>query len=101
MDEVLSGTRDDGVEGPLVEERKLVAAAKKIGLFAAGIATQKYMQAIQDQQEIMGAIANMTIETYAIESAVLRAQKLATRQGRSWGGECHCDDSRLYGGRAG
>src|SRR5580704_11654120 len=83
MDEVLSGTRDDGVEGLLVEERKLVAAAKKIGLFAAGIATQKYMQAIHDQQEIMGAIANMTIETYAIESAVLRAQKLATRKGEA------------------
>ncbi len=83
MDEVLSGTRDDGVEGLLVEERKLVAAAKKIGLFAAGVATQKYMQAIQDQQEIMGAIANMTIETYAIESAVLRAQKLASRKGEA------------------
>jgi len=83
MDEVLSGTRDDGVEGPPAEERKLVAAAKKIGLFAAGVATQKYMQAIQDQQEIMGAIANMTIETYAMESAVLRAQKLATRNGEA------------------
>ncbi len=83
MDEVLSGNRDDGVEGPLAEERKLVSAAKKIGLFAAGVATQKYMQAIQDQQEIMGAIANMTIETYAMESAALRAQKLATRNGEA------------------
>ena len=81
MDEVLSGTKDDGVEGLLAEERKRVAAAKKIGLFAAGIATQKYMQGIQDQQEIMGAIANMVIETYAMESAVLRAQKLAMRDG--------------------
>jgi len=61
----------------------LVAAAKKIGLFAAGVATQKYMQAIQDQQEIMGAIASMTIETYAMESALLRAQKLASRNGES------------------
>ena len=83
MDEVLSGTRNDGVEGPLAEERKLVSAAKKIALFAAGVATQKYMQAIQDQQEIMGAIANMTIETYAMESAALRAQKLAVRNGES------------------
>ena len=41
------------------------------------------MQAIQDQQEIMGAIANMTIETYAMESAVLRAQKLAARDGEA------------------
>ena len=77
MDEVLSGTSDEISDAPLAQERKLVTTAKKIGLFAAGIATQKYMQAIQDQQEIMGAIANMTIETYAMESAVLRAQKLA------------------------
>jgi len=83
MDEVLSGAREDGAEGLLAEERKLVAAAKKIGLFAAGVATQKYMQAIQDQQEIMGAIANMVIETYAMESAVLRAQKLAARNGEA------------------
>jgi butyryl-CoA dehydrogenase len=81
MDEVLSGTSDEMSDGPLAQERKLVATAKKMGLFAAGIATQKYMQAIQDQQEIMGAIANMTIETYAMESAVLRAQKLAMKNG--------------------
>ena len=77
MDEVLSGPSNEEIEGTLAEERKLVAQAKKLGLFAAGAATQKYMQAIQDQQEIMGAIADMTIEIYAIESAVLRAQKIA------------------------
>jgi alkylation response protein AidB-like acyl-CoA dehydrogenase len=83
MDEVLSGTAEEPEDGPLAAERKLVATAKKIGLFAAGIATQRYMQAIQDQQEIMGAIANMTIESYAMESAVLRAQKLALRNGEA------------------
>ena len=83
MDEVISGTRDEAPEGLLAQERMLVAAAKKIGLFAAGVATQKYMQAIQDQQEIMGAIANMTIETYAMESAVLRAQKIAVQSGEA------------------
>jgi alkylation response protein AidB-like acyl-CoA dehydrogenase len=78
MDEVLSGPLvSEDLEGPLAEERKLVAQAKKLGLFAAGAATQKYMQAIQDQQEILGAIADMTIESYAMESAVLRAQKIA------------------------
>jgi alkylation response protein AidB-like acyl-CoA dehydrogenase len=82
MDEVLSGpSMGEEVEGPLAEERKLVAQAKKLGLFAAGSATQKYMQAIQDQQEVMGAIADMTIETYAMESAVLRAQKLVEMKG--------------------
>jgi alkylation response protein AidB-like acyl-CoA dehydrogenase len=82
MDEVLSGpSMGDEMEGPLADERKLVAQAKKLGLFAAGSATQKYMQAIQDQQEVMGAIADITIETYAMESAVLRAQKLVESKG--------------------
>src|SRR5215467_6168101 len=82
MDEVLSGPgMGDDIEGPLADERKLVTQAKKLGLFAAGSATQKYMQAIQDQQEIMGAIADMTIETYAMESAVLRTQKLVDSKG--------------------
>ena len=84
MEEVLSGpSMSEELEGPLAEERKLVGQAKKLGLFAAGAATQKYMQAIQDQQEIMGAIADMTIETYAMESAVLRAQKIAETKGEA------------------
>src|SRR3984957_17558471 len=84
MDEVLSGpSASEEFEGALADERKLVAQAKKLGLFAAGAATQKYMQAIQDQQEIMGAIADMTIETYAMETAVLRAQKIAETKGEA------------------
>jgi alkylation response protein AidB-like acyl-CoA dehydrogenase len=84
MDEVLSGPAvGEELEGPLAEERKLVMSAKKLGLFVAGAATQKYMQAIQDQQEVMGAIADMVIETYAMESAVLRAQKIAERNGEN------------------
>jgi alkylation response protein AidB-like acyl-CoA dehydrogenase len=84
MDEVLSGpTVSEEIEGPLAEERKLVAQAKKLGLFIAGSATQKYMMAIQDQQEVMGAIADMTIEIYAMESAVLRAQKMVEQKGEA------------------
>jgi alkylation response protein AidB-like acyl-CoA dehydrogenase len=84
MDEVLaSPSLGDEVEGPLAEERRLVASAKKLALFAAGAASQKYMQAIQDQQEIMGAIADMVIETYAMESAVLRAQKMVEKGGEA------------------
>jgi butyryl-CoA dehydrogenase len=41
------------------------------------------MQAIQDQQEIMGAIADMTIEAYAMETAVLRAQKVVAATGET------------------
>ena len=84
MDEVLSGPSvGEEIEGPLAEERKLVAQAKKLGLFVSGAATQKYMQAIQEQQEVMGAIADMTIEIYAMESAVLRAQKMVEQKGEA------------------
>jgi butyryl-CoA dehydrogenase len=84
MDEVLSGPSiSEDIEGPLAEERKLVLNAKKLGLFAAGAATQKYMQKIQDEQEVMGAIADMTIEIYAMETAVLRTQKIIASKGES------------------
>ena len=86
----------EDMDGSLAEERKIVGQAKKLGLFAAGAATQKYMQAIQDQQEIMGAIADMTIETYAMESAVLRAQKIVDSKGE---GSCiaACHDACVPG----
>jgi butyryl-CoA dehydrogenase len=88
MDEVLSGPSvGEEIEGPLSEERKLVTQAKKLGLFVSGAATQKYMAAIQDKQEVMGAIADMTIEIYAMESAVLRAQKMVEAASSSKQGE--------------
>src|SRR6266853_600511 len=88
MDEVLSGpSPGEEVEGRLADEQKLVAQAKKLGLFVSGAATQKYMQTIQDQQEVMGAIADMTIEIYAMESAVLRAQKMVEGVSSSKQGE--------------
>ncbi len=84
MDEVLSGpSMEEEAEGPLAEERKMVANAKKLGLFVAGAATQKYMAAIQDKQEVMGAISDMTIEVYAMESALLRAQKMVEAKGEA------------------
>src|SRR5439155_20559043 len=84
MDEVLAGpSMADPLEGPLAAERTLVINAKKIALFVAGAASQKYMMALPDQQEIMGAMADILIETFAMESAVLRTQKLATANGEA------------------
>jgi alkylation response protein AidB-like acyl-CoA dehydrogenase len=77
MDEVLSGpSMAEPLEGPLAAERTIIANAKKAGLLAAGVATQKYMMALQDQQEVMAGLADMIIEAYAAESAVLRALKI-------------------------
>jgi butyryl-CoA dehydrogenase len=66
-------------EGALAEEFGLLAQAKKLTLFAAGSATQKYMAGLADQQEVMGAIADMIIEVYAMESGILRAEKMSAK----------------------
>jgi butyryl-CoA dehydrogenase len=82
MDEVMSGPGEKiDREGPLADEQNLLANAKKLTLFVAGAATQKYMQQIADEQEVMGAIADMIIEVFAMESAILRAEKIAAGQG--------------------
>ncbi len=70
-------------EGPLADERRMLTQAKKLGLFAAGAASQKYMQSLADQQEVMAAIANCVIEVYAIESCILRAEKLVAGKGEA------------------
>jgi len=68
-------------EGPLADEQDLLANAKKLTLFVAGAATQRYMTKIADEQEVMGAIADMIIEVFAMESAILRAEKIVAGQG--------------------
>jgi hypothetical protein len=68
-------------EGPLADEQNLLANAKKLTLFVAGAATQKYMQQIAEEQEVMGAIADMIIEVFAMESAIVRAEKMVVGQG--------------------
>jgi len=82
MDEVMSGPSEKiEREGPLADEQDLLANAKKLTLFVAGAATQRYMTKIADEQEVMGAIADMIIEVFAMESAILRAEKIVAGQG--------------------
>jgi alkylation response protein AidB-like acyl-CoA dehydrogenase len=80
MDEVMQppsfDTADEDGE-PLAREAKILAAVKKIGLFAAGVASQRYMTALQDQQEVMADLADIIAQVFALESALLRARKLA------------------------
>jgi butyryl-CoA dehydrogenase len=84
MDEVISPSlAAEEHEGPLAGEHKMLAQAKKLGLFAAGVASQKYMQSLADQQEVMAAIANCAIEVYAMESCILRAEKLVAAKGEA------------------
>jgi butyryl-CoA dehydrogenase len=81
MDEVMqppsfdSGSADDE---PLAREAELLAAVKKIALFTAGVASQRFMAALQDQQEVMADLADIIVQAYALESALLRARKMVS-----------------------
>jgi hypothetical protein len=80
MDEVMEPPAfdaGDGDDGPLAREAGVLAAARKMALFAAGVASQRFMTALEEQQEIMADLADMIGQIYALESALLRAQKLA------------------------
>jgi butyryl-CoA dehydrogenase len=86
MDEVMSGpSASEEREGPLAAEHKMLASAKKLALFAAGAASQKYGQGLAEQQEIMGALADCIMEVYALESCLLRAGKLLATRGAAAG----------------
>ncbi len=78
MDEVMqppSFDDGDGADAPLAREVKALAALRKITLFAAGVASQRFMAALENEQEIMADLADMISQVYAVESALVRAQK--------------------------
>jgi len=84
MDDVLSGpSTGEEAEGDLNTERALVANAKKVGLFAAGVASQRYMMELAEQQEVMAALADIIIEVFAMDSVLLRTLKLIQSGGES------------------
>ena len=69
----------DEDEGVLAMEMKLASNAKKVALMILGTAAQKYMTELQNQQEILINAADIIIDAYAMETAILRAQKLAAK----------------------
>jgi alkylation response protein AidB-like acyl-CoA dehydrogenase len=83
MTEILSPSMpsfdEDGAV--LAAEMKLAQNAKKVALMALGTAAQKYMMALAEQQEILMGIADIITDAFAMESAILRAQKLSAAQG--------------------
>jgi alkylation response protein AidB-like acyl-CoA dehydrogenase len=69
--------------GVLADEQMAVTLAKKAVLFAAGVAVQKYLDSIDEQQEVLAGIADLVIETFAMESLLLRARRAVDREGAS------------------
>jgi alkylation response protein AidB-like acyl-CoA dehydrogenase len=63
-------------KGPFVAEKALVANLKQVFLVVAGSGVKKYMTAIKDEQELLLTMADIAINIFAIESSVLRAEKV-------------------------
>ncbi|WP_373230030.1 acyl-CoA dehydrogenase family protein [Cohnella sp.] len=68
-------------EGVLEEEAHLVATAKRIFLMAGGAAVQKYQMMLEQEQEVLSHLADIMIQIFAMESALLRTQKRMNKQG--------------------
>jgi hypothetical protein len=82
QDEILNPQMSfDEETGLLVNETKLAANAKKIALMVLGTAAQKYMMALAEQQEVLLNCADIIMEAYQMESAILRAKKVADKDG--------------------
>ncbi len=84
MDEVTAPPSfggDLGTADALAREAAALDAVKKVTLFAAGVASQRFMTALEEQQEIMADLADMIIQVFALESALLRARKMAGGRG--------------------
>ncbi|HEY5512103.1 MAG TPA: acyl-CoA dehydrogenase family protein [Geomonas sp.] len=65
---------DDSV--PYAAEKAVIASLKQAFLVLAGSGVQKFMDKIKDEQEILLAVADLAINIFAIESTVLRAEKM-------------------------
>ena len=97
-DELLEGSpslSDEDSTATLSIERGLIANAKKLSLLALGVAAQKYGSKIEEEQQVLGNIADIIIETYGMESSWLRTMKLVASRGEA---ACttHVGMTRLY-----
>jgi hypothetical protein len=89
MDEIMSPpSLEAGSSAPLDAERRAVTGMKKVALMVLGTAMQTYRDKLADEQEVLLAAADILINTYASDSAVLRAS-----QG---GGPLHEAAARVY-----
>jgi len=95
-DEILAGPSfEEAPEGVLADEARVVANAKKMFLQAAGGAVQKFREKLADEQELIGALSNVVMEIYAMESCLLRAQKAAAARGEA-ATQTMIDASRVF-----
>ncbi|WP_173915724.1 acyl-CoA dehydrogenase family protein [Halobacillus sp. Marseille-Q1614] len=81
QEEIMTMMPEEPGEEALEQEKYLLKNAKKIALLAAGLAAQKYGEKLENEQELLVNIADITGEIYNMESAVLRTEKAIGKLG--------------------
>jgi len=66
----------DEASGPFPSERNLLTRAKRLVVSLRTRARDRFGDSLANEQELCGYIADMLIEIYAVESGVLRTEKL-------------------------
>ena len=64
---------------PLGAEREFVARLKRLAIALLGQASSTFGEGLKNEQEVLGQIADVVIETYATESGIARAEKMHAR----------------------
>ena len=80
-EEITSPSLSEPDDSFLAAETRQLAGAKKAALMSLGLSVQKFGAELQEQQEILGLFADVAMEVYALESALLRAKKRAAAEG--------------------
>jgi alkylation response protein AidB-like acyl-CoA dehydrogenase len=82
MDELMSPSAavPTGGTGLLDEERRAVASFKKVALMVLGTAMQRYGDKLSDEQEVLTVAADIIIDVFGAESALLRALDAQERE---------------------
>ncbi|ABS27075.1 acyl-CoA dehydrogenase family protein [Anaeromyxobacter sp. Fw109-5] len=84
MDALLSPSLDDADPSrPFAAERAALGGLKRTFLVLAGAAVQRHQDALKDEQEVLLALADVAIQVFAIESALLRAERISPRLAES------------------
>lgn len=95
QDEIMSPSMamPETSDEPLTDETRACGVFKKVVLFVAGTAMQRYGTKLEQEQEVLSYLADILIDTYAAESAVLRGRDAAARKVSNV--EAHADAARI------
>ena len=69
--------RPDAAADPISVARRAATALRKISLMSVGLAMETMGDALQGEQEILMALADLMIDAFAVDSATLRAGQAA------------------------